>query len=41
MQCKKVNRGNVERLYPIPKGEEKGYGKAFVLFRLCVCEKGT
>ena len=28
MQCKKVNRGNVERLYPIPKGEEKGYGKA-------------
>ena len=28
-QCKKVNRGNVERLYPIPKGEEKGYGKIF------------
>ena len=35
MQCKKVNHGNVERLYPIPKGEEKGYGKDFVW--LCVC----
>ena len=22
-----MNHGNVERLYPIPKGEEKGYGK--------------
>ncbi|KAL7532052.1 hypothetical protein ACHAWF_003997 [Thalassiosira exigua] len=25
-KCKRVNRGDCERLYPIPKGEEKGYG---------------
>mmetsp|Transcript_26057 Transcript_26057/g.62563 ORF Transcript_26057/g.62563 Transcript_26057/m.62563 type:complete len:497 (-) Transcript_26057:222-1712(-) len=25
-KCKKVKRGDCERLYPIPKGEEKGYG---------------
>lgn len=26
-KCKKVNKGECERLYPIPKGEEKGYGE--------------
>lgn len=26
-KCKKVKQGDCERLYPIPKGEEKGYGK--------------
>jgi len=25
-QCKKVKQGDCDRLYPIPKGEEKGYG---------------
>jgi len=25
-KCKKVNQKDCERLYPIPKGEEKGYG---------------
>lgn len=26
-QCKRVKRGLCERLYPIPRGEEKGYGE--------------
>ena len=26
-KCKKAKRGDCERLYPIPVGEEKGYGK--------------
>lgn len=26
-QCKRVKRGSCERLYPIPRGEEKGYGE--------------
>lgn len=25
-KCKKIKQSDVERLYPIPKGEEKGYG---------------
>lgn len=25
-KCKKIKQGDCERLYPIPKGEEKGYG---------------
>lgn len=27
-KCKKVKQGNCDRLYPIPRGEEKGYGKS-------------
>ena len=26
-KCKRVNGGECDRLYPIPKGEEKGYGE--------------
>jgi hypothetical protein len=26
-KCKKVKNGDCDRLYPIPKGEEKGYGE--------------
>ena len=27
-KCKKVKQGNCDRLYPIPRGEEKGYGES-------------
>lgn len=33
-KCKKVKSGDCERLYPIPKGEEKGYGH----FRCTKCK---
>lgn len=31
-KCKKVKQDDCERLYPIPRGEEKGYGKKWITF---------
>lgn len=33
-KCKKIKSGDCERLYPIPRGEEKGYGASICV--LCV-----
>lgn len=35
-KCKKVKQGDCERLYPIPRGEEKGYGE-FIYATWFVC----
>jgi hypothetical protein len=34
-QCKRVKRSACERLYPIPRGEEKGYGEFFGNLAIC------
>jgi hypothetical protein len=38
-KCKKAKQKHCDRLYPIPKGEEKGYGKKDALVDLVVARE--